>query len=480
VATRVLKPARAFGILIALSLGCDAATTNPARQAPDDAPNVIVIVVDTLRADHLSQYGYTRDTSSALSLLTDRATRFDEALSPAVWTAPAVASLFSGLSPARHNVDRVGAVLSDEIETLAETLRGAGWETAAFSFNPHVSRKARFDQGFAEFVGYRGSTKRAPDVRAMTREAWEWIEEDATAPFFLYLQPMNVHGPYRVPDDARELLLGRAPAEGFEFFGPLMKELMNKKRLERRDDVTEAFLTSLHENYDTAIRHTAEELGKLFEKLDRAGLFDDALIVLTADHGEELFDHGGFAHRYSLYREILHVPLFIKLPGQREAASIGEPVSLTDVHPTLLEVLGIEQAAKARAGADGVSLAPFLEADASPPEALRDRALVSVATNRKRCVGRSLQQGRYALLEIERSYQHDRPTTELYDLLLDPHQTRDLSHSKPDLRAAMRLALSERYAAEAQHALERRVYPLSVDDRAALEALGYTEGPNAP
>jgi arylsulfatase A-like enzyme len=453
----------------------------------------VLIVVDTLRADRLSQYGHSRDTSGSLGRLTGAATRFEECYSPAAWTAPSVASLFTGLAPGRHRVDSIGAALPENTSTLARSLRAAGWQTAAVSFNPHITRRSRFDQGFDEFVSYRGKARRAPDIRALLAEALQWIDEvrdDGRGPFFLYLQPMNVHGPYRVPEDAQSLLLGRPPRKGFEFFGPLMQELMNDGRLERRGDVTPEFLLSLEEQYDTAIRHSSEELGRFFDALQARGLWDSSLVVLTSDHGEELFDHGGFAHRYSLYREVLHIPLFVKLPGQTESRAIVEPVSLVDLRATLEDLLGLPVA-----HGDGRSLAPLLsedvdespqpefdkspqpELDKSPQrgfvENLRGRYFVAQASNPKRFVGRSLRVGDEELIVTSHSYDGLENVVRLYDLREDPGQQNDLAQARPD-RVARLIAELERIESKyAEAPLSASRYSLTPAARKALEALGY-------
>jgi arylsulfatase A-like enzyme len=460
-----VKPvlARLLLFATAATLACDDTSYRPVASGP----NVILIVVDTLRADRLTQYGHTRDTSSALSQLTDASVRFEDCASPAPWTAPSVASLFTGLHPARHQVDRVGSALSPGVETLAETLQIAGWNTAAFTFNPHITRRAHFDQGFDEFVSYRGVARRAPDVRDMMREAWRWITDEARSPFFLYLQPMNVHGPYRVPEDARALLLGRPPVEGFEFFGPLMKGLLHEGRTLLREDVSAEIRQSLEEQYDTAIRHTAEELAAFFRSLESSNLWDSSLIVLTADHGEELFDHGGFSHRYSLHREVVHVPLFVKLPGPGRTGVIDEPVSLTDLHPTLLDLLGL-----GAGDTDGRSLAPFLTGD-PVPEPLRHRALLSSVENPGRCEASALRLGRHRLLVIERNYEGLENESFLYDLEADPGETRDLSDEQPEIVAQL---MRELHAIEDAHPGRREpreTYRLNPEERAALEALGY-------
>ncbi len=432
----------------------------------------MLIVVDTLRADRLTQYGHDRDTSSALARLTDAATRFDECYSPAPWTAPAVASLFTGLAPGRHGIDDVGAALPEGTPTLARSLRRAGWQTGAVSFNPHITRAAGFDQGFDEFLSYRGEMKRVPDVRAGTAAALDWIDDvRPDGAFFLYMQPMNVHGPYRVPSDAEALLLGRPPREGFAFFGPLMEQLMNEGKIERRQDVGRAMLESLGEQYDTAVHHTAVELGAFFDALDARGLWQDSLVVLTADHGEELFDHGGFAHRYSLHREVLRVPLFVKLPGQTTARVVDEPVSLVDLRATFGELLALDSAQ-----GDGRSLVPLLAGSAAAvPAELRDRAFVAQAGNEKRFVGRSVRVGDDELIVTEASYDAEvaAEAVRLYDLAEDPGQQRDLSSQLPERVAQLRALLDQIEDDYREAPLPAQRYELDRPVRRALEALGY-------
>ena len=481
---RLLLPLLFATGTLALASGCSPdpeARPAPANETPLQrpvGPNVILVVVDTLRADRLTQYGYPLRTGTPLGLLSDRATRFDECYSPAPWTVPAMASLFTGLAPGRHRVDAVGASLAEVGTTLAESLRDAGWQTAGFSFNPHISERARFDRGFDDFVGHGGRISKAPDVRDLVQRAKGWIDRTSKPPFFLYLHPINVHGPYPVPADARAALLGRPPAPGFEFFGPLMKDLMNGGKLERRLDVTPGFLTSLEEQYDSAVFHTSNELGLFFEWLNERESFDESLVVLTADHGEELFDHGGFAHRYSLHREVLRVPLFVKLPGQKVPRAVALPVSLLDVAPTILDLLGLPIPE-----GDGRSLAPLLRdaavdvsagASAAIPAVLRDRRFVARASNPKRCQGRALRAGRWELHVIDRNYEGLENAVRLYDQESDPTQQKDVSSAHPELVRKLRAELAALEASSRGDAAAPERYELAPEEREALEALGYS------
>jgi len=228
-------------------------------------------------------------------------------------------------------------------------------------------------------------------------------------------------------------------------------------------------VASLEEQYDTAVRHTADELGAFFAALADRGLWDDTLVVLTADHGEELFDHGGFAHRYSLHREVLRVPLFVKQPGQVHPATVAEPVSLVDLRATLEELVGL-----APAPGDGHSLAPLLaDAAGPPPPGLRDRAFLAQGTNPRRFVGRSLRQGAHQLIVVERSYDGLRDAVRLYDLATDPGQQQDLAPVYPERVARMRARIDEIETSYLEKALPERSYELDDELRSALEALGY-------
>lgn len=464
------RHARACAAAMAALMVACGGEDRPARPAPPGAPNVVMIVVDTLRADRLSQLGYDRATSEALDLLAERASEFRGVSTPAPWTVPSVASILTGLLPARHRVDQTGSVLLEEFEVLPEVLARNGWQTAGFSFNKHVSRKAGFDQGFDEFRDVdQGRTGSYPDISEMIDDALEWVDErDPKRPFFLYLQPMNVHGPYRVPEARRDALLGRPPIPGFEYKGALMDGIVRDRRFELRDQVTPEIVQSLNEQYDTAVRYTADELGRLLRSLDEVGLYDDALVVLTADHGEELFERGGFDHAYNLNREVLHVPLWVKRPGQQTPRQVEDPVSLVDLLPTLIDLLGLQQ--DFDAAIDGRSLRPLLE---DTPAPLSSRPVLAQAINPKRCSGRSFREGDWELIVIDESYDPAATGVRLYDLRTDPQQRVDLALREPERTRAMRARLEAFYDALPEDAYPRAHYEIDGETRSALEALGY-------
>ena len=206
---------------------------------------------------------------------------------------------------------------------------------------------------------------------------------------------------------------------------------------------------------------------RVFESLDAAGLWESSLIVMTSDHGEELFDHGGFSHRYSLHREVLHVPLFVKEPGPGRQGVIDAPVSLIDLYPTILELVGLQARAT-----DGHSLVPLLRGEAVT-ETLRERALSSSIDNPGRCQARALRQGRHRLLVIERNYEGRENESFLYDLEADPGETRDLREEHPEIAARLLARLRAIEREERSLPEPRTRYRLNTEERAALEALGY-------
>jgi arylsulfatase A-like enzyme len=447
-----------WSLLALLLVGCH--HTHPAK----DRPDVVVIVLDTLRADHLTQYGYSQQTSPGLAKFAAAATRFDEAYSPAPWTVPSTATIVSGVLPKHHHMRHPGDKLPATIDTLAERMKGAGWRTAAFSHNINVSHKLGFDQGFDDFATFKGEVLAYPHIAEMTEDVGDWVDDHGDDPFLLYLQPMNCHGPYKVPSDHKKTLLGRGPNPQFKYNRGLMKSILEKGKLQLRSKVTKTYLRSLTEKYDTAVRYELDEVGALFDQLEHEGLYDNALIVLTADHGEELYDHGGFSHGFSLHREVLHVPLFVKLPGQKQGGVVPDRVSLADVLPTILDAAKVPVTGTL----DGRSLMPLLHGETLPAQ-----PLLFEADWKRRCVAKALLDGPWKLLSIAQNYEGLQDVVQLYDTTNDPNELHDLAAEQPERVTALRaeldaLATDSSGAPAPENLLESM-------DKKQLEALGYLE-----
>ncbi len=331
-----------LGLPVALGLLGLAASCGKAGET-SGPPNVLLIVIDTLRADHLGAYGYSRNTSPAIDDLAREGLLFENAVSPASWTKPAVASLFTGLSPLQHRVftgnkrDEEGHVTSDvlaaELLTVAEALRAAGYRTGGFVRNAHLRGFMGFDQGFDLYDADLG------EATEIVETFLGWQGSEPTERFFAYLHLLDVHWPYTPPGPFGDLF--DAPKADLDF-----NDKETWKRFERQVRTgelaaAEADVEAMKALYDGEIRYTDAVLGQLFATLRARDLYEDTLILITSDHGEEFLDHGGVSHGHTLYEEMLHVPLIIR-GGGLEPARVAARVELIDILPTILGLVGIE------------------------------------------------------------------------------------------------------------------------------------------
>ncbi len=438
----------------------------------EEKPSVIVIVVDTLRADHLTQYGYERSTSPALAQFSAQSTFFSAAYSTSSWTQPSVASLFTGLLPARHGVVKQGTILPAELDTLAGLLSEGGWQSVGFSGNLFIGAKTGFDRGFEYFEGHEGKVLVYPDIGAMLERVDAWLKSSRRrgSPSFLYFQPMNCHGPYRVPAEHRSDLLGRDPTRVFDYNDELMTAILKDGDIDARKRVTPEYLASLTDQYDTAVLYSMDVIAALLKRLQEEELYEDSLIIVTSDHGEELFDHGGFGHGYSLFEEVVRIPLWIKLPKQRAGAKVDVPVSLIDLLPTILEATGIEFSS-AEVSLDGRSLMPLLGGEGRAT-GFRGRPIAMDTRWQRRAVASAIRLGSYKLIEIESDYEGRSKVRLLFDLAIDPAEKVDLASEKSDLVAGLSSAL-ERVLASGEDRIEAEAATgLDID---ILRALGYVD-----
>lgn len=320
------------------------------------APNVLVIVVDTLRADHLSTYGYARPTSPHLAQLASQGTLFENAIAPSSWTLPVHASLLTGLYPAQHHVESDGSLLGWDVPVLGDEFMARGYRTAAFSANTLLfCRRRGFGRGFIHFEDdfqsfpssfaqtfygdlikhllFRLELKRdlfgRRSARQINRHALRWIDS-GHGPFFVFLNYLDVHDPYRPPEPYLHRYTsmkdpGSRASEHWDWFEHLTPQ--------QRQGTVDA--------YDGAINYVDDHIQQLMEQLQRRGLAGNTVVVVTSDHGESFGEHGLMTHGNALYRELIHVPLIFWAPGRIPAGRrINLPVSLTSLPATLLEEVG--------------------------------------------------------------------------------------------------------------------------------------------
>jgi arylsulfatase A-like enzyme len=316
-------------------------------EGPLEKRNIIFISLDTLRADHLSSLGYHRSTSPSLDAFAGEGVNFTDAMSTSGWTTPSHASIFTGALPLEHGAGswHRGYILKPEWQTMAEKLTAAGYVTAAFTEGGALAGGFGFCQGFDRYSdgpeGEAGQTEKAEKTFAM---ATDWLRHSAAGPFFLFIHTFEIHDPYC-----------SAPPEGHRYIDPdkLTNKCIYEKDLENEDLVPHAI-----DLYDGGILKTDAEFGKLVNYLKSSGLWDTTAIIVTSDHGEEFGEHGGYGHTTQAYRELIHVPLMVRLPdAEALRGPVDQLVSTCDIAPTIVELAG---AGALETATDGRSLVPLL------------------------------------------------------------------------------------------------------------------------
>jgi arylsulfatase A-like enzyme len=439
-----------------------------APRAPGDPPNVILIAVDTLRADRLSCYGYPETTTPRLDALAADGIRFAQAISSATWTRPAFASLFTGLTPARHGVRQRFAPLAPERRTLAEIFRAAGWVTHAILYKPFL-----YDDGHHQgFDTYFNVPQTAKFAEQNLRKALIWLQRNGDRRFFLFVHFDDPHQPLTQPVDFVDET-DRAEMEALGLSLPMMvhddgAELRDPETGEQRSCEPCAaerprFRRLARNLYDDEVAFVDDRIGALIDYLMEQDLYDSSVVAFVSDHGESLWDHDEvFGHdKVSTYDALVHVPLILKPPaasGLPRGRVVGRQVRAFDLMPTLLELAGLDPAAEA---IEARSLVPLLaQGDAAEPD---ERVAWSESHG-----ALGIRQGGFKYIA-----EGDPPRERLFDLGRDPEERQDVAASHPAVLERMRRLA----AAYRQGALADADEPASLDAQKveALRALGYLE-----
>ena len=445
--------------------------------APPPPPNVLILLMDTLRADRLGCYGYPRSTSPVVDSLAAGGTLFTRCYAPSDYTQASTASLFTGQYPLAHGYVNSHYVLEEAKVTMAEIFAEGGYRTAAFIANGLAGRKYRMDQGFEEhFEKNRAS---APEL---AEAATEFIgRQTGGQPFLAYMHFLDVHDPHRLPP----AWFGRfadPAAFAFDMQDTLLLETMvmrawwstaqKWREKPRRESDVARYFEDYADLYDSSIAYWDEAVGSILAALAEEGLDRNTVVVVTSDHGEQLLEHGFFGHANSGYDVGLHVPLVIHDPADKGGRRISRPVSLLDVLPTLLERAGMPVPEHVQ----GRSLGPF--SGAGTEDDRGDRSIYSEGTFfANRPVGTLIQtfrEGRWKLV-LDRL----RDTKELYDLRGDPGETRNLLDSEAEVAARLYQGLLRQYNANLEifDAGRRPAAAPGADKLRELRSLGYVTAP---
>ena len=431
------------------------------RQKPR---GIILVSIDTLRADHLGVYGYRRDTSPSIDAFANESIVFDRAVVQSPLTLPSHISIMTSLYPFSHGILSNNNRLADEQVTLAELLREKGYKTAGFADGLFLKGSYGFEQGFDIY----DSDKRIGIARILPK-ALQWLEENKSSPFFLFIHCYDVHDPYIPPPPYNTIF------HDFAYTGTFVPNNRNLKDASwEKLAVTDEDLQHIVALYDGGIRYTDAKMGEFLSYLQEAGLKDSTLIIITSDHGEEFKEHGSFLHWQLYCRPNLHVPLIINLPGvSRKTVRVEELVQSIDILPTILDIAQIEP----HSGAQGRSLVPLIEQNSTFPGRIRWRMLrafgsddnspVAVAATRFRKQQYSIISGDYQLI-----YKMASPP-ELFDLSNDPLAQNDIAahHEARVLQLVSKLSQIK----NAHPRYKASTFVLDQETRQQLETLGYVD-----
>jgi arylsulfatase A-like enzyme len=449
-------------------------------------PNVVLVSMDTVRADALSCYGNPRDTTPGLDALAGEGVRFAEVWASSPNTAPSHATLFTGLAPFAHGVANHSSVekgtpaLAPELVTLAERFGEEGYETAAFTDDGPLGRAWNLLAGFDD------RRVRYEDVSHKVRSVLRYLDErEGTAPLYLFVHSYQAHQPYLPPPEYEARFAG-------DYDGPLAghvaklrelspREAQNSDRelMRARYTFTPADVAYLRALYDAEVAYLDAELAKLWHAL-RKGAWDDTIVCVTADHGEEFGEHGYFGHA-QLYSETLRVPWILKLTEARNAGLVfSHPVVLLDLHTTLLDAAGLEPAA----GVESRSLLPFLSVSVDPDRPRIAATLEHMLFPEGRAPYRRSARIRSRTLVSNYPIGGGEEQLELYDSEADPEELAPLDlELEPNRSKAV--ALRARIEASLEADAERRMAISgraelflergSSETEAQMRALGYLE-----
>jgi arylsulfatase A-like enzyme len=469
-------------------------------------PNIILLVMDSVRVTNLSCYGYERPTTPNIDALARQGTLYEQAISVGCWTLPVHASLFTGLYPMSHGVTVSKDALPEGFPTLGRRLREVGYQTACFSNNAYISSATGLDQGFdtvedvwrvthprgtertkmskrikqlerrgvwtkpivavlrramriRSFLKHRRSQKDS-GARLTNEKIQTWLHDSRRSgtPFFLFVNYMECHERYSPPHPYdRRFMPERFSPWRVAQVSPNKTEVLAGSHKRRADDIE--IMRAL---YDGALNYLDEKIAELVRSLESLGLLEDTVVIVTSDHGDSLGEHDHLGHRLALYEQLVHVPLIVRypawfLPGLR----VEQQVQLADLFPTILDLAGADTADASANGFHSLLEPP-------PPEVRPFTVAENTApTSLDNVMARMIRTGQYKYI-WKSNHQH-----ELYDLSRDPNETANLVAVEPEVARL----LVERLEAWERSLEDKRIETRQAEyDEATLQrlrGLGY-------
>ncbi|MFQ5706802.1 MAG: sulfatase [bacterium] len=462
-------------------------------------PNILLISIDTLRADHLSCYGNRCRTTPNLDRIAEEGLLFTSAYTTASWTPPSHASMFTGLYPSQHGVvDEYK--LNARIPTLAEILSNNGYLTCGFSNNSMVGNIVGLDRGHQFFdevwvgaeysnivsrgLGFLGRKlvqlmgKSDEGAKVTTRRALKWLGENicGSMPFYLFIHHIDVHNPMKAPRPFRYRFLSAALKKKLDMAkiwrvadNPL---ICLTDHLELNNDEIEA----LQCIYDEELAYVDFKIGQVLNFLRQRHVLDDTLLIITADHGEHFGEHNLYSHVASLYEPVLHIPMILRYPRLVEGGMRSEKlVQLVDIFPTVLDLLDLQYTgdlplhSRSLLSEGHESRDLYAEWEGRVPHFVRNRLGKNVHPEDLKLYTTKqnmIRSGKFKLIV------NARDQAELYDLEQDPLEQTNLASAQPERVTELKNRLSNWL--ESNHTeKERELYELSSEAKRNLEGLGY-------
>jgi arylsulfatase A-like enzyme len=418
--------------------------------------NIVLITIDTLRADHLSCYGYERETSPHIDKVAARGILFKNTIAPSSWTAPSMVSLFTSTYPINHGVihglqfretqkkskQYSQSVFSNELATLPEILKKQGYTTFGVSSNHNLQAKLGFARGF-DYFKYRGYQLGSATAKHINELVYRWEDKiKKSGKYFLWVHYMDPHSPY----DARSPWIERYIPQS----STNDKPQASSRRVAR---------------YDSEINYVDSYLGKLIQKFD---LDKNTLLIITSDHGEQFLEHGRRGHAWNLHQEEIHVPLIIQLPGASEMVRVENQACLLDIVPTILHTLNTD-----------------------PPEQTIGEVLLKDKgpLNWLKTMFSRTSEARYIFSELDKIstlkaiitpvwkyiYNYKNKTEQLYSIKSDPNELNNLAVKNPKQCNQLKKALLNWAATAKTYPVKSQSFELSQEEKEKLKAMGYLD-----
>ncbi len=432
--------------------------------AEEEKPNILLISLDTVRADHLGCYGYDRHTTPALDALSKQGVLFKKHIASSSWTLPSHATLFTGLYPPTHRAETLDHMMAPKLPTMAQLIDSLGYKTAAFVSSGYLGPAFGLHRGFNRFYSLKDVLNKGTET--ITDKGLEWLKEvgvkekETSKPFFLFLHYLDAHTPYDPPEPFRDFYYdenwkteGNAGDESVAYAE--LKEKTPQFKIKRANRM-KAF-------YDGEIARIDRGVEQIIDFLKERDVFQNTLMIITSDHGEEFIDHGSFDHGQTLYSEQIDVPLLVIWPDEIEGGRIdGSLTRSVDILPTVLDLI-----------------------DAPPYPVVHGRSL------KKNMHGRNKEQARMAVADLKRKkfdmtslsdgrYKYIVQSGEesdelLFDIQSDPAERNNVVEEKGDIVEEFRRAYDQWTDEMKQWGHATRKSRLTLEEIEQLQALGYMQ-----